>query len=1591
MKFNNVAEIEQSLAEQNIAFSMPSSIPADQAVSGQEQVDPIQQPDLNTPVAQEIDYNADEPSLIADLALAPIRGILNATESVADLVTFGNVPEGSINRLGRSQTMAGGFVENATDFLVGFTPGFGWLSRASKLGKLAKLGKIGKFVAKSNVAKGAIAGAVADFTVFDEHQERLSNLIESVPELQNPITEYLASDQDDGLFEGRLKNAVEGVLAGGVIDGVISGVKALKGAKKAVEAGDSKLAETILGDAGNTIDLTLKQEQAITKGADLSEQEFVPQELPFSPSEASPVLLEKQTLLPDPVKVSASKEIRTLNKQFQEGTLDATGLASGIEGLVAKLDQQRVVKTITEASKDRVRGADFIEEKLLNAKRTGALDEESVDFARWAIQQNPDLVESLGISIRKPKEADSLSAGQYNPLNEIVTLFKGQAREGTIVHEIMHHAERIMPKEIQAGIRKEWSKAYSKALADATKAGDAVRVESLQAMFNSLLDVPGTSDTLKELFDSGKLKNEDYFLVNPSEFWAEKATSILSDRFLAKESWVSKAKQWLKEFYEKIKGFAGVASNSSILSGIKNVLESDGSFSSKGMLSDPRYGFKSLNDKTQLSASTFLGNLPSTGRILDIANSPQGLGMATIEQIREAISGDPGRPIVNIFLNSGPASTHKAVTSLVGEFVNELTARKIVTKPEVVAEELENIKRLGGEAYIKDLTIKAKGTEELSNLIMGFKFARMDILNQVGKIVDTTLEAKNKMSSNPLDEKSILNYKEGFVRLNELMPHLKTVLFGEKRSRSNIMRAGAMMKQTKFDAKMADDFAEIQKRWASNPGKMNQYGTALAESIGDGDAKIGFENFDEALRRFAILYKKHGPDGIVSASPDKFWIKMHNEWWINALLSGPRTFGVNAIGNLIATMWKPAESALGAQSAYMRTGNSKFKVMRNAFLSTYGNMIDVAKESIVSANNAFKSGESTLVQGRTAVEQYDPIITKENFQAKLEELEINNPSASPLIKGIAKFLVTDATTKVGNVIRLPTKALLWMDEFTKHINFRAVAKTRALAEAYDEGGELVAKNQLSSESLDEWVAGRTDEKINNLIMDGGGLYSMKNVRMRGALEGSRAGKGGIELEEYITDYIEKNYDSNKSSLAEYAYGWAEEVTFTKKGAEGTFQRGLERLVRDHPTLRLVVPFVTTPTNIIKFFGQRAFGVLALAEGSSKNVKLATSLDSVAPQLSKTHLELTKELYSTDPFVRAQAEGKIAMGLAVMSTAVGLWGNGSITGQGPSNEKERILKQATGWQPYSFRFKPVGSNTYTYISYQRFDPLATFLGVVADFADKANEDQASSKDWITFVGSAIGTALSKNITSKSYLTGIEQIMDAVNDPDRKMSQFVNTRAGSLVVPSLVSQLVPSGDPLMREARTILETITKRIPGASTALMPKRNILGEPIKRPEAFGPDFISPIFISEQKKDKVMDELANLKYSFSMPSPVESGGVDLSTYRNNKGQTAYDRYMELTGSVTINNKNLRQALNKLVTSSEYLDLPDDSVEGLDSPRISELKKVIGKYRSTAKDKMIKEFPELYSHRVLRDKLIMARKQGKNMQAQQVLAELQNAQ
>jgi hypothetical protein len=61
------------------------------------------------------------------------------------------------------------------------------------------------------------AGAVSDLTVFDPNEGRLSDMLVEFdsPVLNNAVTQYLATDEDDTEMEGRLKNVLEGMLIGG--------------------------------------------------------------------------------------------------------------------------------------------------------------------------------------------------------------------------------------------------------------------------------------------------------------------------------------------------------------------------------------------------------------------------------------------------------------------------------------------------------------------------------------------------------------------------------------------------------------------------------------------------------------------------------------------------------------------------------------------------------------------------------------------------------------------------------------------------------------------------------------------------------------------------------------------------------------------------------------------------------------------------------------------------------------------------------------------------------------------------------------------------------------------------------------------------------------------------------------------------------------------------------------------------------------------------------------------------------------------------------------------------------------------------------
>jgi hypothetical protein len=121
--------------------------------------------------------------------------------------------------LGKHDEGMAGFVENITQFTTGMVVA----------GEVLKPLKV---LQGATALRGALAGGLADMTVLDPHQARLSNMVQD-SRFSNVITGMLATEKDDSELTARLKAGVEGLVTGYTIDKFIGGIKALRALKAA--------------------------------------------------------------------------------------------------------------------------------------------------------------------------------------------------------------------------------------------------------------------------------------------------------------------------------------------------------------------------------------------------------------------------------------------------------------------------------------------------------------------------------------------------------------------------------------------------------------------------------------------------------------------------------------------------------------------------------------------------------------------------------------------------------------------------------------------------------------------------------------------------------------------------------------------------------------------------------------------------------------------------------------------------------------------------------------------------------------------------------------------------------------------------------------------------------------------------------------------------------------------------------------------------------------------------------------------------------------------------------------------------------------
>ena len=336
---------------------------------------------------------------------------------------------------------SGQTIEPIGKFVVGFFTGKKALQGANLLQGGTRAAVAGNAFA---------AGAISDLTVFDGHEERLSNLIQSsaadggFPDIANPVTEWLAADGDDGEIEGRIKNVLEGGGAGVLFDVFMRGLKTIKLKRTADEAAEAvKSVEDVttpLGDLPDTPEPVIKEGEELVVQADEAVPATAIDETLDTPL-TSDALRAHVSLAPDQVQAlaRAAKDgdeaaASAVLKDFNESTFNWQAIESGED-----------IKNILGATEEIF--ADVIDEVkggVQSNRQTKLMAQQVGDnhTAESVARLFRDVRGEQGIAARfyAAQRVQLASAGELRRLATIARETGAPADEARLLHQVQVHA-----------------------------------------------------------------------------------------------------------------------------------------------------------------------------------------------------------------------------------------------------------------------------------------------------------------------------------------------------------------------------------------------------------------------------------------------------------------------------------------------------------------------------------------------------------------------------------------------------------------------------------------------------------------------------------------------------------------------------------------------------------------------------------------------------------------------------------------------------------------------------------------------------------------------------------------------------------------------------------------------------------------------------------------------------------------------------------------------------------------------------------------------------------------------------------------------
>lgn len=547
----------------------------------------------------------------------------------------------------------------------------------------------------------------------------------------------------------------------------------------------------------------------------------------------------------------------------------------------------------------------------------------------------------------------------------------------------------------------------------------------------------------------------------------------------------------------------------------------------------------------------------------------------------------------------------------------------------------------------------------------------------------------------------------------------------------------------------------------------------------------------------------------------------------------------------------------------------QFRMMASA-KDVNGSVLAAIAKRGGSPENARDAAETLLDAFETSPGQFNTLsrdALKPKFKDKLIELWYNSLLSGPQTHVVN--IVSNTLTSLGQLPEYATAAAIGKGRtlFARNqadrvlfgeVGARAVglmAGTReglaqaALTFKTGEPSDFVTKVEAQSQKAISGLKGEVLRLPSRALAAEDELF--KAIARRMELHGlavREAGKEGLKgdaARKRTADLVANPTDD----MMEQALDYGRYLTFQRP--LGPAASKISGFTEAMPIAKLILPFVRTPTNLIKFSIERSPFAPLLKEWRAD----------FAAKGARRDLAIAKSVVGT------------GLGLVIAEMAA----NGMITGGPPTDRGREGMLRANGWQPYSFK---VGDKYY---SYSRLDPFATTIGVAADMATKYEGLSESQREDAAVM---VVTSIMANLSNKTWLSGVSDMMEAINDPQRYAAGFGKRLAGSLAVPTVFNQIARTVDPVARQRDDYGDAIANRIPGMSDDLYPVRTVLGEPIVSEGGVGPDILSPIWESTDRNDPVLEKLLKARISINKPQRDDMPAKDWDAYQDAVGRNA---------------------------------------------------------------------------------------------------------